>query len=78
VNGAIDFTKNVKNAYQLTILTYGVGSKNGSDPKDDAVEGFFKFIINSCMPSQASRLGYVALTGTMKTKALAQAALIAQ
>jgi|688.fasta_scaffold102653_2 phosphate transport system substrate-binding protein len=78
VNGAIDFTKNVKNAYQLTILTYGIGSKGGSDPKDVAVEGFFKFIINTCMPSQASRLGYVALTGTMKTKALAQAALIAQ
>jgi phosphate transport system substrate-binding protein len=78
VNGAINFTKSVKNAYQLTILTYGIGSKAGSDAADVAVEDYFKFVINTCMPAQASRLGYVALTGSIKTKALAQAALIAQ
>jgi phosphate transport system substrate-binding protein len=77
-NGVIDFTKKVKGAYQLTILTYGIGAKNGSSPEDAAVEDFFKFVINTCMPAQASRLGYVALTSTMKTKALAQAALISQ
>lgn len=76
--GVIDFTKSVKNAYQLTILTYGIGAKNGANAEDTAVEDYFKFVINTCMPAQASRLGYVALTGTMKTKALAQAALIAQ
>jgi phosphate transport system substrate-binding protein len=78
VNGAIDFTKKVKGAYQLTILTYGIGSKAGTDAADVAVEDYFKFVINTCMPAQASRLGYVALTGTMKTKALAQAELIKQ
>jgi phosphate transport system substrate-binding protein len=78
VYGAIDFTKKVKGAYQLTILTYGIGAKAGTDAEDTAVEDYFKFIINTCMPAQASRLGYVALTGTMKTKALQQAALIAQ
>ncbi len=77
-NGVIDFNKKVKGAYQLTILTYGIGSKSGNSAEDAAVEDFFKFVINTCMPSQASRLGYVALTSTMKTKALAQAALIAQ
>lgn len=78
VNGAIDFTKKVKGAYQLTILTYGIGAKAGTAAEDTAVEDYFKFVINTCMPAQASRLGYVALTGTMKTKALQQAALIAQ
>jgi len=78
VNGVIDFTKSVKNAYQLTILTYGIGAKNSSAAADVAVEDYFKFVINTCMPAQASRLGYVALTGTMKTKAIAQAGLIAQ
>lgn len=76
--GVINFTKSVKNAYQLTILTYGIGDNASTDAADVAVEDFFKFVINTCMPSQASRLGYVALTGTMKTKALAQAARIAQ
>ena len=78
VNGVIDFTKSVKNAYQLTILTYGIGDNASTEPADVAVEDFFKFVINTCMPAQASRLGYVALTGTLKTKALAQAARIAQ
>lgn len=78
VNGSINFTKSVKNAYQLTILTYGVADNASSDAKDVAVEAFFKFVINTCMPAQASRLGYVALTGTMKTKALAQADRISQ
>jgi len=78
VNGSINFTKSVKNAYQLTILTYGIGSKNGATAEDTAVEDYFKFVINTCMPAHASRLGYFALTGTMKSKALAQAALIAQ
>jgi len=76
--GAIDFTKSVKNAYQLTILTYGIGKNNSTAAEDVAVEQFFKFIINTCMPSQASRLGYVALTGNMKTVALAQAGRISQ
>jgi phosphate transport system substrate-binding protein len=76
--GVIDFTKSVKNAYQLTILTYGIGDYNSTEAADVAVEDYFKFVINTCMPAQASRLGYVALTGTMKTKALAQAARIAQ
>lgn len=75
-NGVINFTKSVKNAYQLTILTYGIGAKASSAANDVAVEQFFKFVINTCMPAQASRLGYVALTGTMKTKAVAQAGII--
>ena len=75
-NGVINFTKSVKNAYQLTILTYGIGAKASSAAEDVAVEQFFKFVINTCMPAQASRLGYVALTGTMKTKAIAQAGII--
>ncbi|MFM2384758.1 MAG: hypothetical protein RL166_632 [Actinomycetota bacterium] len=74
--GVIDFTKSVKNAYQLTILTYGIGKKSSSAAEDVAVEAFFKFVVNTCMPAQASRLGYVALTGTMKTKAVAQAGII--
>jgi len=76
--GVINFTLNVPGAYQLTILTYGIGAKAGATAEDTAVEDYFKFVINTCMPAQAARLGYVALTGTMKTKALAQAALIAQ
>ena len=74
----IDFTKSVKNAYQLTIVTYGIGDKAGTTAEDTAVEAFFNFVVNTCMPAQASRLGYVALTGSLKAKALSQIAVIAQ
>jgi phosphate transport system substrate-binding protein len=75
---SIDFNKSVKNAYQLTIVTYGIGGKAKTDASSVAVEDYFKFVISTCMPAQASRLGYVALTGSLKAKALAQAAAISQ
>ncbi|MFM6980703.1 MAG: hypothetical protein ACKOWE_04800, partial [Micrococcales bacterium] len=70
----IDFTKSVKNAYQLTIVTYAVAPKGATSDKAKAVEDYLTFVVNNCMPSQASRLGYVALTGALKTNALAQIA----
>ena len=75
---SINFNKSVKNAYQLTIVTYGIGKKMDTSASSIAIEDFFRFVVSTCMPAQASRLGYVALSGTMKTKALSQIAAISQ
>lgn len=72
----IDFTKKVKGAYQLTIVTYGLAPKAGTSTKAAAVEGWFKYVVNSCMPTKAAILGYVALPKKLKTAALAQIATI--
>ena len=66
-------TTSVKNAYQLTVLTYGIGYKGKGTAKATASKNWFKYVLNTCMPANASRLGYVALTGQLKTAALAQA-----
>jgi phosphate transport system substrate-binding protein len=72
----IDFTKKVANAYQLSIVTYGIAKRGSTAEKDLAVKAFFTYVVNTCMPAYASRAGYVALTGTLKQTALAQISAI--
>ena len=67
----IDFAKRISGAYQLTVVTYGLAPV-GSTEKSRAVEGWFKYVVNTCMPARAAGLGYVPLSGALKTSALAQ------
>jgi phosphate transport system substrate-binding protein len=77
---AIDFTKNVSGAYQLSILTYGLAPrftatatvKVSTSASKLAVGDFFKYVVTSCIPQKAATLGYVALGGALKTSALNQ------
>lgn len=71
---AIDFTKNVVGGYQLSVVTYGIGPKGASTEAARAVHDWFTYVVNTCAPAHATALGYVALTGTLKTVALAQIA----
>lgn len=67
----IDFTKKVRGGYNLSILTYMVAPTDASDTaKALAVKDFAKYILNTCAPARAADLGYVALTGALKTTAL--------
>jgi phosphate transport system substrate-binding protein len=77
---AIDFTKNIPGAYQLSIVTYGLAPqfvadathKKSTDATGLAVQDWFKYVVSTCVPAKASSLGYVALTGALKASALAQ------
>jgi phosphate transport system substrate-binding protein len=77
---AIDFTKSVSGAYQLSIVTYGVAPRYVPTPTEKvstsvsklAVGDFFKYVVTSCIPAKAATLGYVALGGALKTSALNQ------
>lgn len=73
---SIDFTKKIKGAYQLTLVVYGLAPKGASSAKAKAVEGWFKYVVSSCMPAKAASLGYVALPAKLKTSALSQIAAI--
>ena len=73
---AIDFKKQIKGAYQLTIVTYGLAPKDGTTSKATAVEGWFKNVVSSCLPSNAAKLGYVALPSGLKATSLTQIAAI--
>lgn len=70
---ALDYTKNVTGAYQLSAPSYLVAkiSATGKDPKNLAIGAWAKYLVSTCMPSKAAGLGYVALTGALKASALA-------
>lgn len=70
----IDFTKRIAGAYQLSIVTYGIAPRGTATSGNAfAVKGFFTYVLRTCMPAYAAKHGYVALSGELKTKAIAQA-----
>jgi hypothetical protein len=48
----VDFTKNVKNAYQISIISYVIGKK-GLDTNPQ-VKLYLNFMLNKCSPSPSS------------------------
>ncbi|MEY2674820.1 MAG: hypothetical protein RL645_391 [Actinomycetota bacterium] len=67
----IDFTKKVPGAYNLSILTYMIAPTGSTDSvKAAAVKDFANYVVKSCAPAKAADLGYVALTGALKSSAL--------
>jgi phosphate transport system substrate-binding protein len=79
---AIDFKLKVKGAYQLSIVVYGLAPRNAAFPAKStnatklAVQNWFSYIVNSCVPTRAARLGYVPITGPLKTAVRGQIAKI--
>ena len=71
----IDWAKKVPGAYNASLFTYGLG-RTTTSTNGEAVKSFFNYMINTCVPANATRLGFVALTGAIKAKALALAATI--
>jgi len=67
---AFDFTADVPGAYNLALVTYGLAHTTTS-PKGATTKAFFQYVLNSCAPSRATALKYVAVSGAIKTKALA-------
>ena len=74
----IDFTKVVPGAYQLSIVVYGLAPRNAAFPAKStnatglAVQDFFNYVVQTCVPSRAATLGYVPLGGQLRTAILNQ------
>lgn len=70
----LDFKKSIAGAYQMSLLTYMIvdaGSSPETTLKGANVRAFATYLLNTCGPNRASDLGYAAISGTLKTKALA-------
>jgi phosphate transport system substrate-binding protein len=67
-----DFKKRVRGAYPIGAVTYML-AKTTKSAKSDVVRQFMEFAINEYAPQFAEGLGYVPLSGTIKTKALEMA-----
>ncbi len=66
----LDFTKKIAGAYNMSLLTYAIADRGASSAKAEAVEGFVKYLLNTCGPNFGKSLGYSPISGTLKTKAL--------
>ena len=67
-NGVVtyDYKAPVKGAYSISLISYALAYKNGNK----LVQGFLQDFVNSCAPSEASALSFVAIDGKLKAKAL--------
>jgi len=78
----LSFTKKVKDAYNMSLLAYLIIDKGvaadkvlASGSKASDVEAWAKYLLRTCGPQFAESLGYSAISGNLKTAALA---LVAQ
>jgi phosphate transport system substrate-binding protein len=72
-NGEVvfDYKKKVRGGYNLTLVAYGLApTKSSNTAKGAAVKDYFTYFINTCAPKEAAKIGYVAISGKLKTKAL--------
>jgi phosphate transport system substrate-binding protein len=72
-----DYKKKVTGGYNLSLISYGLApTKSSFATKAAAVKDYFTYFINTCAPSRAATVGYVAPSGKLKAKALELIALI--
>lgn len=72
-NGSVvfDYKMKVTGGYNLTLVAYGIAStKSSNSAKGAAVKDYFTYFLNTCAPKEAAKIGYVAVSGKLKTKAL--------
>jgi phosphate transport system substrate-binding protein len=72
-NGEVvfDYKKKVTGGYNLSLIAYGMApTKSPFATKAAAVKDYFTYFINTCAPAKAASVGYVAVSGKLKAKAL--------
>ena len=72
-NGEVvfDYKKKVTGGYNLSLIAYGMApTKSPFASKAAAVKDYFTYFINTCAPAKAADVGYVAVSGKLKAKAL--------
>jgi phosphate transport system substrate-binding protein len=67
-NGVVtyDYKTPVKGSYSISLISYALARKDGNK----LVQGYLQDFINSCAPTEAAKLSYVAIDGKLKKKAL--------
>ena len=69
----LKFTKKISGAYNMSLIAYAIVDKDATTAKSGAVEDFVLYMLNTCGPNQAEGLGYTAISGALKTKAVTMA-----
>jgi phosphate transport system substrate-binding protein len=76
-NGLVtqNFANTAADAYPINAISYGLSSTAVS-ADNAAVKKFFSYFLTQCAPKNATGVGYTALQGAIKDKAVAQVARI--
>ena len=72
----IDWAKPVPGGYNASLITYAIVNTGAKTANGAATKSFIQYVLNTCVPANAAKLGYVALSGGQATKAKALALLI--
>jgi phosphate transport system substrate-binding protein len=67
-NGVVtyDYKTPVKGSYSISLISYALARKDGNK----LVQGYLQDFVNSCSPTEAAKLSYVAIDGKLKKTAL--------
>ena len=72
----LDWAKKIKGGYNASLITYAIVNTGAASKNGTAVKDFINYTLKTCVPANATKLGYVSLTGAISAKAKALAATI--
>ena len=72
----LDWAKKIKGGYNASLITYAIVNTGAASKNGTAVKDFINYTLKTCVPANATKLGYVSLTGAISAKAKALAASI--
>ena len=68
----MEWDKKIKGAYNLVAISYIIGPNGATDAKSKAVEDYAKYLLDTCGPKDAARIGYLPLSGKILALAKTQ------
>jgi phosphate transport system substrate-binding protein len=74
----LNFKKKIQGAYNMSLIAYAIVDKGATTTKSGQVEDFVLYMLNTCGPNYAEGLGYTAISGQLKSKAVTMAQAIKQ
>jgi len=68
----MEWNKKIKGAYNIVAISYLIGPNGATDAKSKAVEDYAKYLLDTCGPKDASKIGYLPLSGKILALAKTQ------
>jgi phosphate transport system substrate-binding protein len=68
----LQWDKKIKGAYNIVAIAYIIGPNAQTDAKSKATEDYAKYLLDTCGPKDATKVGYLPLTGKILALAKTQ------
>jgi phosphate transport system substrate-binding protein len=65
-NGIVnfDYRAKVRGGYPVVLIAYGFAPTNNGTAKATGAKDFFSYVVNTCVPQEGAKLGFMPFTGT--------------